>query len=273
MPQGEAFELTDAQYAHLAGIIYQKAGISLGMNKKELLHARIGKILRIRGIQGFSDYLKILRNDQTGDELIGLLDAVSTNVTHFFREEGHFSFLAERLAEQESSACPRLWSAGCSSGEEAYSLAITLLESGVCPPVSGPCVLATDISTRMLERAAAGVYPMKSVEGIESTLLKKYFLRGKNSAAGMIRVKRNLTRLISFERLNLVEPFPSGPTFHFVFCRNVMIYFDNATRREVIMKFHQVIEPGGYLVIGHSESLNGISHPFQYIQPTIYRKV
>jgi chemotaxis protein methyltransferase CheR len=124
----------------------------------------------------------------------------------------------------------------------------------------------------MLGHATAGIYPLSAVEKLKPALVKKYFLKGKNTANGMIRVKRPLADLIVFQRSNLIEPFSPGQTFHFVFCRNVMIYFDNPTRRDVVMRFHQFLEPGGYLIIGHSESLNGISHPFRYIRPTIYRK-
>ncbi|MHB9027899.1 MAG: CheR family methyltransferase [Candidatus Latescibacterota bacterium] len=268
----ESPDLTDAQYLRLANIVYEQAGISLGDSKKELLHARLGKLLRKRGISGFGEYLRILREDATGEELISLIDAVSTNVTDFFREENHFDFLAERITELTCPGNPRIWCAGCSSGEEAYSIAITLREYSPKPVLPLPCVLATDISTRMLEHAAAGVYPLSAVERLHPALVKKYFLKGKNTARGMIRVKKTLADLIVFQRSNLIEPLTHGQTFHFVFCRNVMIYFDNQTRRDVVRKFHQLLEPGGYLIIGHSESLNGISHPFRYIQPTIYTK-
>lgn len=267
------YELTDDQYRHLVALIYEQAGISLGESKKELLHARLGKILRRREIPGFGAYISLLRNDSSGDELVGLLDAVSTNVTHFFREEAHFAFLAKHLANCPGAASPRIWSAGCSSGEEPYSIAITLLESGVQPVAAQPCILATDISTRVLERAAHGVYPEKAVEHMDPVLVRKYFLRGRNNAEGMIRVKKSLAAMIAFQRMNLVEPVSLGRRFQFVFCRNVMIYFDNATRQELVAKFHRALEPGGYLIVGHSESLNGVSHQFQYVQPTVYRKM
>jgi len=268
----ECQDLTDAQYSHLANIVYRRAGINLGESKRELLHARLSKLLRKRGIPGYGEYIEMLRNDETGEEHIGLINAVSTNVTHFFREENHFGFLGKQLSATVFTGNPRVWCAGCSSGEEAYSIAITLLEHNARPLLPLASILATDISTRMLDRAAAGIYPSSAVDRVEPALVKKYFLKGKNSAAGMIRVKRTLSELIVFQRLNLIDPFVFRHAFHFVFCRNVMIYFDNSSRRDIVTKFHQVIEPGGYLIIGHSESLNGIDHPFRYIEPTIYRK-
>lgn len=264
--------MTDAQYILLMRIIYDCAGINLGDSKKELLLARLNKILRRRKIRGFGEYLRILREDATGNELIMLLDAISTNVTHFFRESGHFEFLAERLASDERMANPRIWSAGCSSGEEPYSIAVILLEYFPRPLPPLPCILATDLSTRMLSRASEGVYSEKSAKDMDPVLMKKYFLRGKNSSEGMIRVKRELSSLITFQRQNLMEPFDFNGLFHFIFCRNVMIYFDSSTRQRLVERFFQVLEPGGYLIIGHSESLNSIQHQFRYVQPTIYRK-
>ncbi len=268
----DSYEMTDAQYTTLMRIIYDCAGINLGDSKKELLLARLGKVLRRRKIRGFREYLGILRGDVTGEELVSLLDAISTNVTHFFRESGHFEFLAERLAEDEFTGNPRIWSAGCSSGEEPYSIAVILHEFFPRPLMPLPCILATDLSTRMLEKAVEGVYPDSAARDMDAVLLRKYFLRGRNASEGMIRVKRELSGLITFQRQNLMEPFDFGALFHFIFCRNVMIYFDNATRQGLVEKFYQALEPGGYLIIGHSESLNGIHHPFRYVQPTIYRK-
>lgn len=269
----DLYEMTDVQYIYLMRIIYDRAGINLGESKKELLSARLGKVLRRRGIQGFGEYLKLLKNDKTGKELILLLDAISTNVTHFFREENHFLFLAEQLARLKSSEKARIWSAGCSSGEEPYSIAITLLENFPQAPLFPPCILATDLSTKMLDLAIKGVYTLKSAQAMDAVLLKKYFLKGRRASEGLIRVKRVLSNMVAFERLNLMEPFGFFEEFRFIFCRNVMIYFDSPTRQELVGRFYQALEPGGYFIIGHSESLNGIRHSFEYLQPTIYRKM
>ena len=269
---GSGFDLTESQYLKFSRIIYDSAGINLGDNKKELVHARLSKILRWRKISSFREYLGVLTNDKSGDELTALLDAIATNVTHFFREESHFDFLVQHIGDTGDSGNLRLWSAGCSSGEEPYSLAIMLREHILNPSSPKPCIHATDISTKILQRAIHGVYPMKSVENLDRVLLRKYFLKGKNTQQGIVRVKKELSDMVTFERLNFIEPFQFDRGFDVIFCRNVMIYFDNTTRQTIVRKFYDALNPGGYFIIGHSESLNGIQHTFQYVQPTIYRR-
>lgn len=268
----DSYILTDIQYKKLNRIIYDSAGIDLGENKKELVHARLSKILRKRKIKDFKEYLKLLIDDDSGDELITLLDAIATNVTHFFREESHFDFLVQHIFDNGNSGSLRIWSAGCSSGEEPYSLAITFCEHMTNPFSAGPHILATDISTKILSRAMNGIYPMKSVEKLDRNMLKKYFLKGKNSRQGAVRIKKEISNMVTFERLNLIEPFRVDKGFDVIFCRNVMIYFDKMTRQNIVRKFHDALNPGGYLIIGHSESLNGIQHSYKYIKPTIYRR-
>ncbi|MCE5250233.1 protein-glutamate O-methyltransferase CheR [bacterium] len=271
--KGHSFELRDSEYKKLADIVYRCAGISLGDNKKELVHARLSKILRKREIAGFSEYMSILSNDKTGDELISLLDAISTNVTHFFRESEHFTFFNETFSDKGHDGNLRIWSAGCSSGEEPYSIAITLRENILKEKSPMPYILATDLSTKVLDRATSGLYPMKAIENLQAALKKKYFLKGKGEFAGMIKVKKAITSMVTFQRLNLIEPFQFSKKFDVIFCRNVMIYFDNETRSSIVRKYYDALHPGGYLIIGHSESLNGVDHSFKYIKPTIYRKL
>ena len=266
------FTLTDSQYLKLSRIIYDTAGIHLGDNKKELVHARLCKMMRKRNIKGFREYLNILINDKMGDELTCLLDAISTNVTHFFREEKHFDFLIQHLEDNGFNGNLRIWSAGCSSGEEPYSIAIVLSEHLLKPISPIPVILATDISTKVLKRAVNGIYPLKAVDKVDKSLLKKYFLKGKNSHHGVVKLKKDILSMVTFERLNLMDNFHFDKGFDVIFCRNVMIYFDSITRQNIVRKFYDMLNPGGYLIIGHSESLNGIQHPFNYIQPTIYRK-
>lgn len=266
------YELKESEYRQLRDIVYDHAGIHLGDNKKELVHARLTKILRKRGIPNFRQYIQMLDADSSDDELIMLLDAISTNVTHFFREQEHFKFLSEILPNFPKNKPIRVWSAGCSSGEEPYSLAITLKDYHENAGGPEPSIVATDLSTKVLKKAVAAVYPMKAAERLDRALLRKYFLKGKGSAAGMIRVKKDVTRLVIFERLNLMEPIRYSQEFDVIFCRNVMIYFDGITRTNVVRKFHNALNADGYLFIGHSESLNGIEHDFGYVRPTIYRK-
>ncbi len=267
-----SYDLTEKQYNKLSRLIYDTGGIHLGDNKKELVHARLSKVLRKRSISCFDDYISILENDSTGEELVGLLDAISTNVTHFFRESQHFDFLVSRIPEFMDRKGMRIWSAGCSSGEEPYTLAITMLEYFPEKQVPHHRIMATDLSTKVLNTARSGVYPMKSVEKISPELVKKYFLKGKNAREGLVRVKKEVARLVEFRRLNLIEPIPFREEFDIIFCRNVMIYFDTATREAITSKYYDALVPGGYLIIGHSESMNSFKHNYQYVQPTIYRK-
>lgn len=267
------YTLNDKEYGNFCDIVYRNAGISLGDNKKELVHARVSKILRKREIGSFKEYIDILQKDTSGNELVSLLDAISTNVTHFFREEPHFTFLADTIKANGLQSGLRIWSAGCSSGEEPYSIAITLKEHRFVDDIkSPPYILATDLSTKVLKKAVQGVFPFKTVERIERSILKKYFLRGKNNSEHLVKLKPEIARMVTFQRLNFIEDFHFSQPFDFIFCRNVMIYFDRETRETLVGRFYNELKPGGYLIIGHSESLNGINHSFKYIKPTIYRK-
>ena len=266
------YTLSDHEYKHLADIVYSCAGINLGDNKKELVHARLSKILRKRKLSGFREYITILKDDKSGDELVALLDAISTNVTHFFREKEHFNFLIENICKDNCTGNFKFWSAGCSSGEEPYTIAITVLEYLLKSKTSMPQIIATDLSTKVLSKAIAGVYPMKAVENLDLSLVKKYFLKGSGNSAGKIKVKKEVAKMVTFERLNLIEPMPFREEFDVIFCRNVMIYFDNDTRQRIVNGFYNSLKSGGYLIIGHSESLSGIQHSYKYIKPTIYRK-
>jgi len=266
------FELSDRQYSRLSRIIYDTGGIHLGDNKKELVRARLSKVLRKRNIDGFDAYLSLLERDDSGEELVCLLDAISTNVTHFFREHQHFEFLIQQASEFSDRRGMRIWSAGCSSGEEPYTIAVTLLEYFPASQAPYHSIMASDISTKVLDKARAGVYPMKSVEKIDASLLRKYFLKGKNKNEGFVKVKKQVADLVRFERVNLVEPFGLREEFDIIFCRNVMIYFDSRTRESIAEKFYDALVPGGYLIIGHSESMNAFRHSYKYVKPTIYRK-
>mgnify|MGYP000912662034 CR=1 FL=1 len=265
-------KMTDKQYDTLSQLVYRHGGIHLGDNKKELVHARLNKILRKRGIEDFEHYINILKNDSSGDEVVSLLDAISTNVTHFFREKAHFDFLVETFKQAGVTGGLRIWSAGCSSGEEPYTIAITLLEN-FPNPRGEHFILATDLSTKVLSRAVTGVYPEKVISNIDHSLLKKYFLKGKNDNEGKVKLRKEVIKMVTFRRLNLIEPFRFDDKFDVIFCRNVMIYFDTETRQSITDKYYEALKPGGYLIIGHSESMNAFKHRFKYIKPTVYRKL
>jgi len=267
--------LTDEEFKSFKDLIYNKCGICLHEGKKELVRARLNKRLRQTGIKSFSEYYRYLTHEDNGNELVVMLDAISTNKTSFFREIKHFDFLKEkvfpRYASGEYGRRLRFWSAACSSGEEPYTLAISLLEHFGSSNFDIK-ILATDISTKVLGEAQRGVYTSDKIEDIPNPLIRTYFQQGRGRQQGFYRVKPNLRDLISFKRFNLMDKFPFNTVFQFIFCRNVMIYFDKKTQERLVNKFHQCIIPGGYLMIGHSESLTGVNHPFKYIQPSVYQK-
>ncbi len=272
------FELSDREFALFSRLVLEKAGINLHEGKKELVRSRLSRRLRAKKIDRFKDYYKFLLADESGEELIHMLDAISTNLTSFFREPKHFDFL-EKTALPTVLATKKtrikqvnIWSAGCSSGEEPYTLSICLHEFAEKVSDLDIRILATDISTKMLTTAASGVYHQSQIHTIPPVVLRKYFQRGQDRWNEHYRLKPFVRNTIQFQRLNLMEPFPFNNKFQIIFCRNVMIYFDKTIQNKLVNKYYNCLEPGGYLFIGHSESLMGTEHRFKYIQPTIYQK-
>ena len=264
------YALSSADFEKISRLIYEQSGISLHTGKKELVKARLGKRLRQGRFKSFRDYYQYVVQDDSGEELVYLLDSISTNLTSFFREEGHFDYLREELMPRWRDGKPsrdqplQVWSAGCSSGEEVYSIAITLLE-GVKPQEKWNIkILASDISTKVLKKAMAGIYEKERVRTIPLATVKKYFLRGDNHWLDYVKIKNSIKELITFQRLNLMDSFSFQDPFDCIFCRNVMIYFDKKTQEALVNRFYQNLKPGGVLFIGHSESLTGIQHRFQY---------
>ena len=270
-------ELRDTEFEKISRLVYSHCGIHLHDGKKELVKARLSKRIREGNFKSFADYYDYVKTGEGTDEFIAMIDSLSTNLTSFFREDGHFRALSRIVPELAREGARRgrprirLWSAGCSSGEEPYTMAITALEAaqGLNAEIR---ILATDISTRVLKKAAQGVYPAERVKSVPPDLLRKYFQVGQGSWAGHYRVKRDVRDLVSFERFNLMDPPPPGDPFDVIFCRNVMIYFDKKTQEGLVNRFHGCLVRGGYLFIGHSESLTGLSHAFQYLEPSLYRK-
>ncbi|MEW5723353.1 MAG: protein-glutamate O-methyltransferase [Thermodesulfobacteriota bacterium] len=274
-----ALTLTDEDFYALSRLVHQKAGINLHEGKKELVRARLAKRIREGGFGDFGRYYRYVVEDESGDELVHLLDAISTNLTSFFREPKHFAFMVEKfLPELEKAKSPRndrrlrIWSAGCSTGEEAYSIAMTVLDHSPYFNHGDFKVLGTDLSTRALARALRGVYRFDRVKDIPPDLLRRHFQKGRGDWTGWYRVKPELGHACVFRHLNFVESFPFRRPFDLIFCRNVMIYFDKPTQHDLVRRLHQALAEGGYLFIGHSESLTGPGNPFKYVQPTIYRK-
>lgn len=272
--------LKDSEFQKFSRYVYDTCGINLHDGKKELLKARLGKIIRQRDFRSFRQYYDHVVNDKSGYELILLLDSISTNLTYFLRESEHFDFLKTK-ALPEITNCKtslgdnnlRFWSAGCSSGEEAYSIAIDISEALGNMKKWQIKILATDLSTKVLEKALAGIYEKKKVDNIPYELKRRYFQKGDNRWKGYFRVKKEIREKITFQRLNFMEEFCFEEPFDVIFCRNVMIYFDNPTRETLVGKFFQHLANGGYLFIGHAESLTGIKHSFKYIKPSVYQKI
>jgi chemotaxis protein methyltransferase CheR len=271
-------ELTDAEFEKISHLVYDQCGINLSDGKKELVKTRLGKRIRTGQFKSFRDYYQYVVKDQSGQELVQLLDSISTNFTFFFREQKHFDYLRLELlrelksGRQDNGKRLRFWSAGCSSGEESYSIVITLLETIQNPSAWDLKVLGTDISTKVLRIAESGIFHKERVQSIPSATVKKYFLRGDRNWQDYVKVKDDVKRYIRFQRLNLMEPFIFNEPFDCIFCRNVMIYFDRRTQTDLVNRFYECLGNGGVLFIGHSESLTRISHPFRYIRPAIYKK-
>jgi len=270
-------DLSDAEFNQLSQLVYQHAGINLPSQKKDLVRSRLTKILRTRGIPSFQDYYRQVLQDPSGLELINLLDAISTNMTAFWREPKHFEFLGQELLPALAQQCKgspawRFWSAGCSSGEEPYTIAMVLLNTITNRDLSGVKIFASDINTQVLNQAQRGVYPLSRVEPLSKEWRRRFFQKGVHQWEGYVRIKPEVKQLVEFFRFNLMDHFPYKEEFNVIFCRNVMIYFEKTTQTELVSKFHRCLKPGGCLFIGHSESLCNINHRFAYVKPTIYRK-
>ncbi len=271
-------KLTEKHFNEISGLVRRVCGINLHDGKKELIKARLSKRLRKLKIDSFDKYLECVKNDTGGGERTSMLDALSTNLTQFFREPDHFEYLGAKLLPRivakasEKGRRLRIWSAGCSSGEEPYSLAITVCENIPNPQLWDAKVLATDLSTRMLAHASKGVYGVERLEAVAPQLRSKYFSCVQPSSDKLYSVSKSIREMVHFARLNLMTPWPMRGPFDIIFCRNVMIYFDKPTQGQLIERYWDLLAPGGTLFIGHSESLTGVRHKFRYIQPTVYEK-
>ncbi|MEI7671843.1 MAG: CheR family methyltransferase [Syntrophales bacterium] len=274
--------LSEKDFIRLSGFIHAQYGICLPPAKKTLLEGRLRRRMKRTEIRSFREYCDYLfTKEGMADELIHMVDAITTNKTDFFREPFHFEFLCGTVlsglfGSGKSSQAMKLqvWSAACSTGEEPYTLAMVLSESVRQYPGLDYAVLATDISTKVLEKAASAVYETDSIEPIPIELRKKYLLKSRDKSQKIFRITPELRQKVTFRRLNLMEnDFIVPEPLHVIFCRNVMIYFDLATQERLIRRFHHLLAPGGYLFMGHAESLHNLNVPLRYAAPTIYRKV
>jgi chemotaxis protein methyltransferase CheR len=271
-------DLRDIDYEKISRLVYEQCGINLHEGKKELVKARLGKRLREGNFKSFGEYYRHVLTDEGTAELISMIDSLSTNLTYFFREESHFQTLRNILKLQVNPAKQdglsekmRIWSAGCSTGEEPYSLAMTIHESlnGCQGDVK---IMATDISTRVLHTADKGIFGKERLNNVPPAILKKYFQMGFGACEGQFLIKKSIRDMVQFSRFNLMDTPPSNYRFDIIFCRNVMIYFDKPTQEGLVNRFYRCLNRGGYLFVGHSESLTGLSHQLKYIEPSVYRK-
>lgn len=261
-------------FERLRAIIYEKSGIALHEGKEALVCARLRKRMRVLGIQDYREYLRRVSNDKGGEETTGLIDAISTNVTSFFREPVHFEFLGGAMGEWLAAGQTRFrfWSAACSTGEEPYSLAMTLLEVANGQAIDMR-ILATDISTQAIDKAVRGSYDEQKIGPVPPQLKNRYFDRRADPKGASYTVKGALARPVLFRRLNLsAVPFPMSGPMDAIFCRNVLIYFDQATRKRLLDEMHRLLKRGGFLMVGHAESLTGMISDFKPVRPSIYVK-
>lgn len=274
------YTITDVEFDKLRQLIYRHTGISLSDHKRALVCSRLGKRLRSLGLSSYWDYYRLVtQDDADGQELGELINAITTNKTEFFRESHHFGFLTDNVLHHVKYAISRgerprlrIWSAGTSTGEEAYSIAMTISESIPQVGMHDIRILATDIDTRVLARAEQGVYQREQAAKIPDALLRRYFLTGRGPWAGQVMAKPALRSLIRFRHLNLNEEhWPMSGQFDVIFCRNVVIYFDKPTQTNLFRRFARYLKPDGYLMLGHSESLHNNSLGFYPVGHNIYR--
>ena len=271
-------DMPNSLFQQYSRLVYEQCGINLHDGKKALLQARLNKRLRVTGISSYKEYYEYITSGANSGEFVNFLDSISTNLTFFFRENQHFDFMSKvalpKLIEEkrkERSTKIRIWSAGCSTGEEPYSLAMCVLSQLPDNTKWDFRILATDISTRVLETASQGVYSEEKVQKVPSAL-RRYFRKvGREDGNPGFQIAPDVKRLVTFHRLNLKEPYPFKGPFDFIFCRNVMIYFDKRTQEELVNKMACFLGSGGYFCVGHSESLTGLRHKLSYVQPAIYR--
>ncbi len=269
---GKEFPMADADFKHLATMAYDISGIVLGDQKKELVYSRISRRIRKLNLENFSQYCQYLSSNHES-ETNEFLNAITTNLTSFFRESHHFEFLAKEVIpkwKKEKKGQPiRIWSSACSTGPEPYSIAITLNKNMVVDKFNIK-ILATDLDSDVLAKARQGEYPIADIEQLPRNYLSN-FLRNKGQETG--QVKDNIRQMIQFNLLNLLGPWPMKHQFDVVFCRNVVIYFNKETQRELFDRIADTMVDGGYLFIGHSETLHGMTERFENVGRTIYQKI
>jgi chemotaxis protein methyltransferase CheR len=263
------FQFSDKDFERVCKLIYEHAGISLSASKQDMVYSRLARRLRANGLNRFRDYLELLESEDAA-EWEAFTNSLTTNLTSFFREEHHFPILAEHVHKRKSRQQIQLWCSAASTGEEPYSMAITMMEvfNSLTPPVH---ILATDVDTNVLAKAQQGAYLMERLEKMPGDRLKRFFLRGTGNHAGSARVRKELRDMITFRQLNLLhDSWPVRGPFDAIFCRNVMIYFDKPTQYRILQKFVPLLAPDGLMFAGHSESFHHAADLFRLRGKTVY---
>lgn len=265
-------ELSSEQFGRVAALLYDHCGIAMRPGKEGLVRARLAKRMRKLSIPDFASYLDLVGDGASNPEFGEMVDALTTNKTSFLREHAHFDFLRDHVLPTLGDNV-RVWSAGCSSGEEAYTLGMILLDANMLHPDRDTRILATDISQRMLTAARAGVYSSEIMSDVPADWQRRYWTRVPSSdETGAYSATPALRESVRFAPLNLMDHWPMRGPFDAIFCRNVMIYFDKQTQQRLVERFWALLRPGGFLFVGHSESLTGTSHRFRYVQPAVYER-
>lgn len=272
------FLMTDADFAQIRKLAHEFTGISLSEHKREMIYSRLARRLRSLNLIEFSHYLAYLQNNKT-DEISNFVNSITTNLTSFFREKHHFDYLTltvvpELVDNHKNDKKIRIWSAGCSTGEEPYSIAISLMESNKLPvPQWDIRILATDLDSNVLSHAKNAIYSENSLSTVEGVIKSKWFSLQKINDKNNYQVVNKVRDIVTFNRLNLMQSWPINGKFDVIFCRNVVIYFDKPTQKILFERYADLLNDGGYLFIGHSETLHGLTTRFKPLGRTIYRKV
>jgi len=268
--------LSDEEFEKLRDLVYKISGISLANTKKELVISRFSKRVKALKLNSFSDYYELLVSPGGFSEVQNFINSITTNKTDFFRESHHFDFIVSTFIPQIVAAgkpVVRIWSAACSTGEEPYTIAM-VMSKYLCEPHGIPVkILATDIDTNVLKTAARGVYDSHAIGQVPEKYLKRYFLRGKDDNFGLYKIKEEIRKMVTFKQLNFIAPeYPITSTFDIIFCRNVIIYFSPETKKMVVGKLFRYLNEGGYIMMGHSETLFNMIEGLVYLKNTVYQK-
>lgn len=261
---------------YISALIYERCRIRLDDGKHALIRARLGKRMRHHGIAGLPEYCRFLKTDGGEEEVTKVVDALTTNFTNFMREPDHFAFLVDRVLSEalaRGEKTFRVWSAASSSGEEAYTMAFFLADQAARNPGWDWSITGSDVSTKVLDKARAAVYDEERISALPREWMPRYFQKGTDAWRGFYRVKRSICERVAFRQINLIEDYAHPHPFQVIFCRNVMIYFDRHTQEELVGRLCRFLSPGGYIIIGHSESLNGLKTPLRCLKPSVYQKL